>query len=120
MPSDAANIFKSTLARGEVQIIGATTLAEYKEFIAEDEALARRFRTVHVEEPSVDDTRKILYGIRPRFEKNYSVKVSDESMETALDMSRRYMRSLKMPDKAIGWLDTSCVKVEINRPGRRG
>ena len=117
VPSDAANIFKSTLARGEVQIIGATTLAEYKEFIAEDEALARRFRTVHVEEPSVEDTRKILYGIRPRFEKNYSVKISDESMETALDMSRRYMRSLKMPDKAIGWLDTSCVKVEINRPG---
>src|SRR3990172_4050057 len=117
VPSDAANIFKSTLSRGEVQIIGATTLSEYKEFIAEDEALARRFRLVHIKEPTVEQTRKILYGIRPRFEKNYSVKISDESMETALDMSRRYMRSLKMPDKAIGWLDTSCVKVEINRPG---
>ncbi|MBZ0220950.1 MAG: ATP-dependent Clp protease ATP-binding subunit [Candidatus Methylomirabilis sp.] len=116
VPSDAANIFKSTLSRGEVQIIGATTLSEYKEFIAEDEALARRFRLVHIQEPSVDETRKILYGIRPRLEKSYSVKVMDEAIETGLDMSQRYMRSLKMPDKVIGWLDTSCVKVEINRP----
>lgn len=116
VPSDAANIFKSTLSRGEVQIIGATTLSEYKEFIAEDEALARRFRLVHIQEPSVDETRKILYGIRPRLEKSYSVKVTDEAVETGLDMSQRYMRSLKMPDKVIGWLDTSCVKVEINRP----
>jgi ATP-dependent Clp protease ATP-binding subunit ClpA len=116
VPSDAANIFKSTLSRGEVQIIGATTLAEYKEFIAEDEALARRFRLVHVQEPSFEETRKILYGIRGRLERNYSVKINDEAIETALDMSQRYMRCLKLPDKAIGWLDTSCVKVEINRP----
>src|SRR3990170_3508296 len=116
VPSDAANIFKSTLSRGEVQIIGATTLSEYKEFIAEDEALARRFRLVHIEEPTLADTRKILYGIKPRLERNYSVKISNEAVDTALDMSTRYMRSLKMPDKVIGWLDTSCVKVEINRP----
>lgn len=116
VPSDAANIFKSTLSRGEVQIIGATTLSEYKEFIAEDEALARRFRLVHIQEPSVEETRRILYGIRPRLEKSYSVKVTNEAIETGLDMSQRYMRSLKMPDKVIGWLDTSCVKVEINRP----
>ncbi|MBI5827570.1 MAG: ATP-dependent Clp protease ATP-binding subunit [Deltaproteobacteria bacterium] len=116
VPSDAANIFKSTLARGEVQIIGATTLSEYKEFIAEDEALARRFRLVNIAEPNVEETRKILYGIRSRLEKNYSVTIADESIETSLDMSRRYMRSLKMPDKVIGWLDTACVKVEINRP----
>ncbi len=116
VPSDAANIFKSTLARGEVQIIGATTLAEYKEFIAEDEALARRFRLVQVEEPSLEDTRKILDGIRPRLERNYSVKITDEAIDTALSMSRRYTRSLRLPDKVIGWLDTSCVKVEINRP----
>ena len=116
VPSDAANIFKSTLSRGEVQIIGATTLSEYKEFIAEDEALARRFRLVDVEEPDVDQTREVLYGIRARLEKNYSVRISDEAIETALDMSKRYMRSLKMPDKVIGWLDTACVKVEINRP----
>ncbi len=116
VPSDAANIFKSTLARGEVQIIGATTLSEYKEFIAEDEALARRFRLVNIAEPGVEETRKILYGIRSRLEKNYSVTIADESIEISLDMSRRYMRSLKMPDKVIGWLDTACVKVEINRP----
>jgi len=116
VPSDAANIFKSTLSRGEVQIIGATTLSEYKEFIAEDEALARRFRLVNISEPSVEQTRKILYGIRPRLEKSYSVGISDDAIETALDMSQRYMRSLKMPDKVIGWLDTASVKVEINRP----
>jgi ATP-dependent Clp protease ATP-binding subunit ClpC len=116
VPSDAANIFKSTLARGEIQIIGATTLAEYKEFIAEDEALARRFRIVSVEEPSIDDTKKILYGIRQRLQKNYSVAITDDAIETALDMSERYMRGLRLPDKAIGWLDTACVKVEINRP----
>ncbi|MBI5971298.1 MAG: ATP-dependent Clp protease ATP-binding subunit [Deltaproteobacteria bacterium] len=116
VPSDAANIFKSTLSRGEVQIIGATTLSEYKEFIAEDEALARRFRLVHIAEPTVDETRKILYGIKGRFEKIYSVRINDDAIETALDMSTRYMRSLKMPDKVIGWLDTACVKVEINRP----
>ncbi len=115
-PSDAANIFKSTLARGEVQIIGATTLTEYKEFIAEDEALARRFRIVHIEEPTLDETRRILYGVRSRFETNYGVTLSDEAIDAALDMSRRYMRSLKLPDKALGWLDTACVKVEIHRP----
>ncbi len=116
VPSDAANIFKSTLSRGEVQIIGATTLAEYKEYIAEDEALARRFRLVHIQEPSLERTREILYGIRPRLERNYSVTITDDAIETAIDMSQRYMRSLKLPDKAIGWLDTACVKVEINRP----
>lgn len=115
VPSDAANIFKSTLARGEIQIIGATTLAEYKEYIAEDEALARRFRIVNVDEPSIDDTRKILYGIRPRLQKNYSVNITDSAIETALDMSQRYVRSLRLPDKAIAWLDTASVKVEINK-----
>src|SRR3989338_5243997 len=90
VPSDAANIFKSTLARGEIQIIGATTLAEYKEFIAEDEALARRFRIVNVEEPSIDDTKKILYGIRQRLQKNYSVAITDCAIETAMDMSEGY------------------------------
>ncbi len=115
--SDAANILKSTLTRGEFQIIGATTLTEYKEFIAEDEALARRFRCVHIKEPSIDETRHIIYGIRPRLEKNYSVSITDEAIETAMDMSQRYMRSLKLPDKAIGWLDTASVKVEIRGSG---
>ncbi len=114
--ADAANMFKSALGRGELRIIGATTTTEYKEYIAEDEALARRFRTVFIAEPSVEDTRKILQGIRPRLEQNYSVHISDEALETALEMAPRYIRSLHMPDKVIGWLDTASVKVEINQP----
>jgi ATP-dependent Clp protease ATP-binding subunit ClpA len=114
-PSDAANVFKSVLARGEVRIIGATTLSEYKEFIQEDEALARRFRTVQVDEPSLDETRRILYSLRPRLERNYSVRIADEAIETALDMAPRYMRHLQLPDKVIGWLDTASVKAEMSR-----
>jgi ATP-dependent Clp protease ATP-binding subunit ClpC len=114
-PSDAANVFKSVLARGEVRIIGATTLSEYKEFMQEDEALARRFRTVHVDEPSIEQTRTILYNLRPRLERNYSVRIQDEAIETALEMSPRYMRHLQLPDKVIGWLDTAAVKAEIGR-----
>ena len=114
-PSDAANVFKSVLARGEVRIIGATTLSEYKEFIQEDEALARRFRPVHVAEPSIEETRTILYNLRPRLERNYSVRIKDEAIETALEMSPRYMRHLQLPDKVIGWLDTAAVKAEIGK-----
>ena len=114
-PSDAANVFKSVLARGEVRIIGATTTSEYKEFIQEDEALARRFRPVTVVEPTIDETRTILYNLRPRLERNYSVRISDEAIETALEMSPRYMRHLQLPDKVIGWLDTAAVKAEIGR-----
>jgi ATP-dependent Clp protease ATP-binding subunit ClpA len=114
-PSDAANVFKSVLARGEVRIVGATTLSEYKEFIQEDEALARRFRTVQVCEPTIDETRTILYNLRPRLERNYSVRIKDDAIETALEMSPRYMRHLQLPDKVIGWLDTAAVKAEIGR-----
>jgi ATP-dependent Clp protease ATP-binding subunit ClpC len=114
-PSDAANVFKSVLARGEVRIVGATTLSEYKEFIQEDEALARRFRTVHVAEPTIDETRTILYNLRPRLERNYSVQIKDEAIETALEMSPRYMRHLQLPDKVIGWLDTAAVRAEIGK-----
>src|SRR5437868_12905426 len=114
--SDAANMFKSALARGELRIIGATTSTEYKEYIAEDEALARRFRLVKVDEPTLDETRAILMGLKPRLEKNYSVTISEEAINTALEMSTKYIRNLHLPDKAIGWLDTASVKVEINQP----
>ncbi|CAN5531369.1 ATP-dependent Clp protease ATP-binding subunit [soil metagenome] len=114
--SDAGNMFKSSLARGELRIIGATTLTEYKEYIGEDEALARRFRLVKVSEPTIAETREILFGLRPRLEKNYSVTISDEAINTALEMSPKYIRNLHLPDKAIGWLDTASVKVEINEP----
>ena len=106
-------MFKSSLARGELRIIGATTITEYKEYIGEDEALARRFRLVKVDEPTIDETKEILLGLRPRLEKNYSVTISDEAINTALEMSPKYIRNLHLPDKAIGWLDTASVKVEI-------
>jgi len=114
--SDAANMFKSALSKGEMRIIGATTLSEYKESIAEDEALARRFRLVKVDEPTILETREILLGVRPRLERNYSVQISDEAINTALEMAPKYIRNLHLPDKAIGWLDTASVKVEINEP----
>ncbi len=114
-PSDAANVFKSVLARGEVRMIGATTLSEYKEYIQEDEALARRFRTVHVSEPTLDETRRILYNLRPRLERNYSVRILDEAIDSALEMAPRYMRHLHLPDKVIGWLDTASVRSEIGK-----
>ena len=114
-PSDAANVFKSVLARGEIRMVAATTLSEYKEYIQEDEALARRFRCVVVNEPTLEETRRILYNLRPRLERNYSVRLLDEAIETALDLSPRYMRHLHLPDKVIGWLDTAAVRAEIDR-----
>jgi ATP-dependent Clp protease ATP-binding subunit ClpC len=114
-PSDAANILKSVLARGEVRVIGATTLSEYKEYIQRDEALARRFRTVLVKETTVEETRRIIFDLRPRFERNYSVRLSDAAIETALDMAPRYQRNLHLPDKPIGWLDTASVRAEVSR-----
>src|SRR5947208_2218782 len=114
-PSDAANIFKSVLARGEIRMVAATTLSEYKEYIQEDEALARRFRCVHVCEPTIEETREILYSLRPRLERNYSVRLLDEALDTALELSPRYMRHLHLPDKVIGWLDTAAVRAEIDR-----
>lgn len=118
VPTDAATIFKSSLARGEVQMIGATTASEYKIHIAEDEALARRFRVVTVKEPNHAQAREILRGIRPRLEKNYSVTISDEAIETGLAMASRYQHNLRLPDKAINWLDTASVKVEIANSSR--
>jgi ATP-dependent Clp protease ATP-binding subunit ClpA len=114
--SDAANMFKASLARGDLRIIGATTITEYKEYIGEDEALARRFRMVKVDEPTISETREILLGIRPRLERNYSVTISDDAINMALEMAPKYIRNLHLPDKAIGWLDTASVKVEINEP----
>lgn len=113
VPADAANIFKSALARGEIQIIGATTTGEYKQFIAEDEALARRFRSIRVEEPTDAEALEILDGTRPRIERHYGVTIPDETLHAAIDLSRRYNRNLRLPDKAIGWLHTASVRVEL-------
>lgn len=113
-PADAGNIFKSVLASGQVRIIGATTSSEYKKHIQEDEALARRFRCVNIPEPSVDEARPILYKVKERLERNYSLEILDEALETAMDMSTRYQRHLHLPDKVIGWLDTACVRAEMS------
>lgn len=118
VPSDAANIFKSTLARGEVQIIGATTATEYKAYIQEDEALDRRFRVIQVKEPSLEETRRIITKVRTRMEMNYGVVLTDEAIECALSMAPRYLHQLRMPDKVIRWLDTACVKTDITDPNR--
>lgn len=116
-PSDAGNVFKAVLARGEVRIIGATTSAEYKQHISEDEALARRFRTVTIEEPTDSEARTILLRLVPRFEHNYSITVTEEAIDTALSLSSRYQRHLRLPDKAIGWIDTAAVRAQLG--GRR-
>ncbi|PWT93947.1 MAG: hypothetical protein C5B54_00995 [Acidobacteria bacterium] len=117
-PADAANIFKSSLARGEIRMIGATTNTEYRQYFQEDEALARRFRMVKIKEPSLTETRQILEGLIPRFESNYGVQVSDAAIDAALDMAARYGRSLHLPDKVIGWLDTAAVKVQIRNESK--
>jgi ATP-dependent Clp protease ATP-binding subunit ClpC len=114
-PADAANIFKSVLSRGEVRIIGATTRGEYKEYIQEDEALSRRFRVVNVPEPTIEETRRILTSLKPRLERLYSVRMLDEAIDAALDLSPRYERHLRLPDKVIGWLDTASVRTEIDK-----
>src|SRR5256714_498198 len=114
-PSDAANIFKSVLARGEIRMIAATTLSEYKEYIQEDEALARPFRCVTVCEPSMEETRHILYSLRPRLERHHSARISNDAIEAALDLSPRYMRHLHLPDKVIGWLDTAAGRAQNDR-----
>ena len=96
-------------------MIAATTLDEYKAYVEEDEALARRFRCVHVPEPTIEETRRILYHVRPSLERNYVVQWPDEAIETALDLSPRNIRHLHLPDKVIGWLDTAAVHAEIAR-----
>src|SRR4051794_2857224 len=114
-PSDAANVFKSVLARGETRLIAAPPRSKYKKYIQEDGAPPRRFRCLRVPEPSMEEPRRILYSLRPRLERNYSVRLLDEALETALELSPRYMRNLHLPDKVIGWLDTAAVRAEIDR-----
>jgi ATP-dependent Clp protease ATP-binding subunit ClpA len=114
-PADAANILKAALGRGEIRLIAATTTGEYREHLEEDGALARRFHVVHVAEPSVEETRRIINHLRSRLERTYGVEIRDEAIDTALEMSPRYMRHLHLPDKAIAWLDTASVRAEIAR-----
>ena len=102
---DASNIFKPALSRGELQCIGATTLAEYRKYIEKDSALDRRFQSVKVEAPSVDDTVLILKGIRPKYEEHHNVRFTDKSLEAAAKLTDRYVTGKHLPDKAIDAID---------------
>ena len=115
---DAANIFKPALARGELQVIGATTLDEYRENIEKDGALVRRFQQVLVEEPTLDETKTILTNIKEKYEKHHKVKYTDEAIEECVKLSARYIMDRSMPDKAIDVLDEAgaTTNVSIEKP----
>ena len=110
---DAANILKPLLARGEIQLVGATTLNEYRKFIEKDSALERRFSPVTVNEPSEKDTISILKGIRDKYEAHHNVKITDEAIEAAVKMSVRYINDRFLPDKAIDLIDEAASKARL-------
>ena len=110
---DAANILKPLLARGEIQLVGATTLNEYRKFIEKDAALERRFSPVTVNEPSEKDTIKILKGIRDKYEAHHGVKITDEAIEAAVTMSTRYINDRFLPDKAIDLIDEAASRAKL-------
>ncbi len=111
---DASNILKPSLSRGEIQIIGATTITEYRKYIERDSALERRFQPVTVEEPTEEETLEILKGLRPFYERHHKVKITDEALETAARMSVRYINDRFLPDKAIDLVDEAASKVRLN------
>ncbi|MEL7648245.1 MAG: ATP-dependent Clp protease ATP-binding subunit [Sedimentibacter sp.] len=110
---DASNILKPTLARGELQIVGATTLDEYKKHIEKDAALERRFQPITVEEPSVEDTIKILQGLRDKYEAHHKVTITDEAIEAAARLSHRYISDRFLPDKAIDLVDEAASRTRL-------
>ncbi len=110
---DAANILKPQLARGDIQVIGATTLDEYRKYIEKDSALERRFQPVTVDEPSKEDAEKILFGLRDKYEAHHNVKITDEAIKAAVDLSSRYINDRFLPDKAIDLIDEAAAKVRL-------
>ncbi len=110
---DAANIFKPALARGEVHTIGATTLDEYQKYFENDKALVRRFQTVYIDEPSVEDTISILRGLKERYETFHKIKILDEAIVAAAQLSHRYIPERKLPDKAIDLIDEAAAKLRL-------
>ncbi|MBO5477439.1 MAG: ATP-dependent Clp protease ATP-binding subunit, partial [Clostridia bacterium] len=110
---DAANILKPLLSRGEIQVIGATTLNEYRKYIEKDSALERRFQSVIVEEPSIEDTIEILKGLKDKYEAHHKVKITDEAIKEATILSERYITDRFLPDKAIDLIDEACSKAKI-------
>lgn len=116
---DAANIMKPALGRGEIQIIGATTTEEYRKYIEKDAALDRRFRSVLVREPSDEETLAILRGLRPGLERHHRVRITDEALQSAIRLSRRYLTGRFLPDKALDLLDESAAGVRVEELARR-
>ncbi len=112
---DASNILKPFLARGEIQCIGATTLDEYRKYVEKDSALERRFQPVIVSEPTVEETVKILEGLRPRYEKYHGVKITGEAIQAAVRLSERYIQGRFLPDKAIDVMDEASARVKIRK-----
>lgn len=110
---DASNIFKPALARGDLQCIGATTLDEYRKFIEKDGALERRFQTILVDPPSVTETLQIMKGLRPKYENHHKVTYTDDALESAVQLSERYMSDRALPDKAIDILDEAGARVRL-------
>lgn len=114
---DAANILKPALARGEMQIVGATTLSEYKKHFAKDSALARRFQTVMVEEPSEEDAELILFGLRGKYEEFHHARVEDAAVRAAVHLAKRYITDRYLPDKAIDLMDEAASRVRMKTVG---
>ena len=110
---DAANILKPILAKGDIQIIGATTIDEYRKHVEKDQALTRRMQPVHVEEPNKDDTIKIIEGLKDKYEDHHKVEITDEAIKAAVDLSQRYIQDRFLPDKAIDVIDEACSKERI-------
>lgn len=111
---DAANILKPALSRGEIQVIGATTLDEYRKHIEKDSALERRFQMVLVEQPSVDETIEILMGLKSKYEEHHKLKISDEAIIAATELSNKYITERFLPDKAIDIIDEAASRVRLN------
>ena len=111
---DASNILKPALARGELQVIGATTLDEYQKYIEKDAALERRFASIHVEEPTAEDSIQILKGLRKHYEAHHHVEITDEAIQAAVQLSVRYITSRRLPDKAIDLMDETAAKARLD------
>ncbi len=110
---DASNILKPSLARGEIQLIGATTIEEYRKYLSKDAALERRFQPVNVEEPTVSEAIEILQGIKHKYEEHHMVTISDEAVESAVKLSKRYINDRNLPDKAIDLIDEAAAAIRL-------
>ena len=110
---DAANILKPILAKGDIQIIGATTIDEYRKHVEKDQALTRRMQPVYVEEPNKEDTIKIIEGLKDKYEDHHKVEITDDAIKAAVDLSQRYIQDRFLPDKAIDVIDEACSKERI-------